>query len=187
MAAARRTRMNVLAVLRVVQDFADDWKPERQRNKGRGPAWEATAADGDVLKELVLGITSVLEGLRPFSDLRRMHALFAETDRDARERRARVVVAVHHTLWVWARTEKHPVRRKEAVSELIQSLAEEHPSFAKLSEREVVAVFKARTGREGAEHVAGVLSAKCRAFGDSNAVRAADAYRQAFKARRRRK
>src|SRR4051812_16233249 len=137
-----RKRKNATDLLRLVQEYADDWKPSRDRAANRGIA-KATASDADALKTILLGIGHVLEGKLPWSDIRRMHVALEQRDRGVIERRRRVVDAVHWAMWVWERTER-PDRRREVAGDLLEMLRSEQPRFKKLSVGDVLDVLRNR-------------------------------------------
>lgn len=172
----------MLDVSHVVQAYADRWKGQRAKNAPRGEHWRATEGDADALRDVLLGVLDVLEGLRPWSDLRRMHVVIERSDRGTRERRQNVVAAIAHRLQV-SRLTRKPLDLKGA-EELILRMKEENPKFGSLKAKDVVDEFAARRGRAGAIDIAGKLSARCNAFGDNSAEDPADNYRKAMRALR---
>jgi hypothetical protein len=189
MATKRRTKAKrpdgeptVTDVFRAVQAFADRWKSKRAENVSRGRAWVATAKDGERLKDLIFGISNVLEGHRPWSDVRRMHIALERLDRGTIERRARVVEALRWALWIWRRT-MDPKRRLEVADQVLSMAKSEHRAFGKLTRSAIVEVLTECRKNISPERLAARLSWRCGGFGDSSEQGAYENYRGATKAR----
>lgn len=170
-------------VMEVFQRFADErraWRAARVdgplavRRELR-PQYEATAADGVAIATLVYAVCDALCG-DGFADIRQAHAaLGSPPPRDETERRSRVVSRVAAALWRWTaagldrgagETERAFALRAAFVERhgktfsemLLSSLTSVHPSFAKLTVRQVKDVFTHRRPNWTAPRLSAELS-----------------------------
>ena len=184
--APKTTMADVFAVLQRYSDERRSWRSMRP---------PATKADHDALHELVFAVLGALDG-GGWQVVRRAAEVARHRSRD--ERRAMVVRTIAESNRAWRRVaiaiRKKDERRSEwevrtalaqsdayqVAAQIVEALALDEPAFAKLSARDVAALFRDR-GSKKAIGLATELSVRCCAFGDVDVLSARSAFRSAVR------